>query len=183
MTCRVLDDKGNPVVGAAVAVVGSTRGAVTDAEGVATLEGVKEGDRLTASCLGMLSQTIDAGSRTEVGFTLAEDAIGLEDVVVTGYTSMKRKDITGSVASISSEQIARIPAYDITTSLVGVAGIRMDGGAIRIRGTRSRNASNDPLIILDGIPYDETLSSINPGDIETIDVLKDASSTAIYGAR
>ncbi|WP_300904616.1 SusC/RagA family TonB-linked outer membrane protein [uncultured Alistipes sp.] len=183
VTCRVLDDKGNPVVGAAVAVVGSTRGAVTDAEGVATLEGVKEGDRLTASCLGMLSQTIDAGSRTEVGFTLAEDAIGLEDVVVTGYTSMKRKDITGSVASISSEQIARIPAYDITTSLVGVAGIRMDGGAIRIRGTRSRNASNDPLIILDGIPYDETLSSINPGDIETIDVLKDASSTAIYGAR
>ena len=114
---------------------------------------------------------------------LREDMIGLEDVVVTGYTAMKRKDITGSVASVSAEQIARIPAYDLTTSLVGVAGIRIDGGSIRIRGTRSTNAGNDPLIVLDGIPYDETLTSINPGDIESIDILKDASSTAIYGAK
>ncbi len=179
----VKDTKGEPVVGATVTVVGSTRGAVTDADGKAVLDGVKSGDMLSVGCLGMLSQTMAAGNKTDFDVVLQDDAIGLEDVVVTGYSTMKRKDITGSVASISSEQIARIPAYDITSSLVGVAGIRMDGGSIRIRGTRSRNASNDPLIILDGIPYDETLASINPGDIESIDVLKDASSTAIYGAR
>ena len=131
----------------------------------------------------MMSQKEKVGSRTQIDVTLREDMIGLEDVVVTGYTAMKRKDITGSVASVSAEQIARIPAYDLTTSLVGVAGIRVDGGSIRIRGTRSTNAGNDPLIVLDGIPYDETLTSINPGDIESIDILKDASSTAIYGAK
>ena len=132
----------------------------------------------------MLPQTVKVGAgRTSVDVVLSEDMIGLEDVVVTGYTTMKRKDITGSVSSISADRIERIPAYNITTALTGIAGIRMDGGSIRIRGTRSRNASNDPLIVLDGIPYDETLSSINPGDIESIDVLKDASSTAIYGAR
>lgn len=131
----------------------------------------------------MLSQEVTVGNRSQIDVVMTEDVIGLEDVVVTGYTSMKRKDITGSVASISAEKISRIPANDITTSLVGVPGIRMDGSSIRIRGTRSRNASNDPLIVLDGIPYNETLSSINPGDIESIDVLKDASSTAIYGAK
>lgn len=132
----------------------------------------------------MLPQTVKVGAgRTSVDVVLSEDMIGLEDVVVTGYTTMKRKDITGSVSSISADRIERIPAYNITTALTGIAGIRMDGGSIRIRGTRSRNASNDPLIVLDGIPYDETLASINPGDIESIDVLKDASSTAIYGAR
>jgi len=111
----------------------------------------------------MMSQKEKVGTRTRIDVTLLEDMIGLEDVVVTGYTAMKRKDITGSVASVSAEQIARIPAYDLTTSLVGVAGIRIDGGSIRIRGTRSTNAGNDPLIVLDGIPYDETLTSINPG--------------------
>lgn len=131
----------------------------------------------------MLTQKEKIGTRTTINVTLQEDMIGLEDVVVTGYTSMKRKDITGSVASISSEQIARIPAYDLSSSLIGIAGIRVDGGSIRIRGTRSTNANNDPLIVLDGIPYDETLASINPNDIETIDILKDASSTAIYGAK
>ena len=132
----------------------------------------------------MLPQTVKVGAgRTSVDVVLSEDMIGLEDVVVTGYTTMKRKDITGSVSSISADRIERIPAYNITTALTGIAGIRMEGGSIRIRGTRSRNDSNDPLIVLDGIPYDETLSSINPGDIESIDVLKDGSAAAIYGTR
>ena len=108
---------------------------------------------LEISFLGMLPQTVKVGAgRTSVDVVLSEDMIGLEDVVVTGYTTMKRKDITGSVSSISADRIERIPAYNITTALTGIAGIRMDGGSIRIRGTRSRNASNDPLIVLDGIP-------------------------------
>lgn len=179
----VRDGKGNPIPGAAVTVVGGSLGVSTDASGAYRIEGVGSNDELEFSFLGMMSQKEKVGSRTQIDVTLREDMIGLEDVVVTGYTAMKRKDITGSVASVSAEQIARIPAYDLTTSLVGVAGIRVDGGSIRIRGTRSTNAGNDPLIVLDGIPYDETLTSINPGDIESIDILKDASSTAIYGAK
>lgn len=179
----VRDGKGDPIPGAAVTVVGGSLGVSTDASGAYRIEGVGSNDELEFSFLGMMSQKEKVGSRTQIDVTLREDMIGLEDVVVTGYTAMKRKDITGSVASVSAEQIARIPAYDLTTSLVGVAGIRVDGGSIRIRGTRSTNAGNDPLIVLDGIPYDETLTSINPGDIESIDILKDASSTAIYGAK
>ena len=175
---------GAAVAGASVVIKGSSRGTLTDNAGHYALEGVEDGDLLEISFLGMLPQTVKVGAgRTSVDVVLSEDMIGLEDVVVTGYTTMKRKDITGSVSSISADRIERIPAYNITTALTGIAGIRMDGGSIRIRGTRSRNASNDPLIVLDGIPYDETLASINPGDIESIDVLKDASSTAIYGAR
>lgn len=180
----VEDTHGAAVAGASVVIKGSSRGTLTDNAGHYALEGVEDGDLLEISFLGMLPQTVKVGAgRTSVDVVLSEDMIGLEDVVVTGYTTMKRKDITGSVSSISADRIERIPAYNITTALTGIAGIRMDGGSIRIRGTRSRNASNDPLIVLDGIPYDETLSSINPGDIESIDVLKDASSTAIYGAR
>ena len=174
---------GDPIPGVAVTVVGGSQGVITDAAGAYTIDGVKANNELEFSFLGMLSQKEKVGTRTTIDVTLREDMIGLEDVVVTGYTAMKRKDITGSVASVSAEQIARIPAYDLTTSLVGVPGIRVDGGSIRIRGTRSTNAGNDPLIVLDGIPYDETLASINPGDIESIDILKDASSTAIYGAK
>ena len=113
----------------------------------------------------MLPQTVKVGAgRTSVDVVLSEDMIGLEDVVVTGYTTMKRKDITGSVSFDLGRPVSSVSRP--TTSppaLTGIAGIRMDGGSIRIRGTRSRNASNDPLIVLDGIPYDETLSSINPG--------------------
>ncbi|KAA2650914.1 TonB-dependent receptor plug domain-containing protein, partial [Alistipes onderdonkii] len=172
----VEDTHGAAVAGASVVIKGSSRGTLTDNAGHYALEGVEDGDLLEISFLGMLPQTVKVGAgRTSVDVVLSEDMIGLEDVVVTGYTTMKRKDITGSVSSISADRIERIPAYNITTALTGIAGIRMDGGSIRIRGTRSRNASNDPLIVLDGIPYDETLSSINPGDIESIDVLKDAS--------
>ena len=180
---KVKDVNGEPLLGVNVMVKGTSVGTVTDMDGSYSLTNVTSKDVLIFSFLGMLSQEVTVGNRSQIDVVMTEDVIGLEDVVVTGYTSMKRKDITGSVASISAEKISRIPANDITTSLVGVPGIRMDGSSIRIRGTRSRNASNDPLIVLDGIPYNETLSSINPGDIESIDVLKDASSTAIYGAK
>ena len=183
ITGNVKDANGEPLPGVNVMVKGTSVGTITDENGAFTLKDLNAKNVLVFSFLGMLPQEITVGKQSRINVVLVEDAIGLEDVVVTGYTSMKRKDITGSVASISSEKINRIPANDITTSLVGVPGIRMDGSSIRIRGTRSRNASNDPLIVLDGIPYNETLASINPGDIESIDVLKDASSTAIYGAR
>lgn len=183
VTGTVKDSYGKPLPGVAVMVVGTETGALTDESGVYSIDVAGPESELEFSCLGMLTVTQKVGHRSVVDVVMKDDIIGLEDVVVTGYTTMKRKDITGSVSSVSADKIERIPAYDLTTSLVGVAGIRLDGGSIRIRGTRSTNASNDPLIVLDGIPYDETLSSINPSDIESIDVLKDASSTAIYGAR
>lgn len=179
----VKDVHGEPLIGVTVIVKGTTRGTVTSLDGEYMLDIIKAGDILKFSYLGMLPQEVILKDQKIINVSLAEDMIGLEDVVVTGYTSMKRKDITGSVASLSSEKINRIPSYDLTSSLVGIAGVRMDGNSIRIRGTRSSNASNEPLIVLDGIPYGEALSSINPGDIESIDILKDASSTAIYGAR
>ena len=179
----VKDSYGNPLPGVAVMVEGSRTGTTTDVDGTYTLSVEDPDATLEFSCLGMLTRTIGLEGRSVLDVSMREDIIGLDDVVVTGYTTMKRRDITGSVTSVSSEKIERIPAYDLTTSLVGVAGVRVDNGSIRIRGTRSTNASNDPLIVLDGIIYDETLSSINPSDIQSIEVLKDASSTAIYGAR
>lgn len=180
----VKDTDGEPLIGATVMIKGTSIGTVTDIDGNYSLKSVGEKDILVFSYIGYLSQELTPKVKNEpINVMLKVDAIGMEEVVVTGYTSMKRKDLAGSVASISADKIARIPSYNITSSLVGVAGIRMDGNSIRIRGTRSKNASNDPLIILDGVPYNETLTSINPGDVESIDVLKDASSTAIYGAR
>lgn len=180
----VKDANGDAVAGVVVSVRGTNLTALTDAAGKYTLTGIADGNQIEFSFLGMTTQTqtVNEGNSI-IDVSMAVDAIGLEQVVKIGYTTTARKDLTGSVASISAEQIARIPAYNITTAITGIPGVRMDGGAIRIRGTRSRNASNDPLIVLDGIPYDETLASINPGDIESIDILKDASSTAIFGAR
>ena len=183
ITGTVLDATGMPVIGANVMVKGTTNGTITDMDGKFSLD-VQKGKTLLITYIGYADQEIKIeDSSKNLSITLKEDYQALDEVVAVGYTSMKRKDIAGSVVSISNEKINRIPANDITTALVGVPGVRMDGGAIRIRGTRSRNASNDPLIVLDGVPYNETLASINPGDIETIDILKDAASTAIYGAR
>ncbi|WP_281813866.1 carboxypeptidase-like regulatory domain-containing protein [Parabacteroides goldsteinii] len=130
MSGIVKDINGEPLFGVNVSVKGSTTGTITDEEGAYSFANLNPKDILVFSYLGMLSQEVTIGSRTEINIVMAEDVIGLEDVVVTGYTSMKRKDITGSVASISSEKIGRIPANDITTSLVGVPGIRMDGSSI-----------------------------------------------------
>ncbi len=169
--------------GVSVVVKNQNRGTITDENGKYVIDNLKAGDVLEFFFIGMhtVQKTVAASSVIDV--VMKVDAIGLEDAVVTGYTYTKRKDITGSVASINSETIQKIPAYDITQSLVGVAGIRVNGSDIRIRGTRSKNASNAPLIILDGIPYEESLTSITPSDIESMQVLKDASSTAIYGAK
>lgn len=179
----VKDAYDETLTGVSVIVEGENRGVITDEEGRYVIDDVDADDVLEFYFLGMRSVKKTVGTSAVIDIVMKADAIGLDDAVVTGYTYTKRKDITGSVSSISESKIARIPAYDITTSLVGVAGIRVNGSEIRIRGTRSKNASNEPLIVLDGIPYEESLSSINPGDVESIQVLKDASSTAIYGAK
>lgn len=128
----------------------------------------------------------------ELMIILKEDSKALEEVVVIGYGTARKSDVTGSIASVSGDKLSEMPATNITYALQNrIAGVDMQQtssqpGAsmqIRVRGTRSLNASNDPLVVLDGIPFMGSISDINPSDIKSMDILKDASSTAIYGSR
>ncbi|EEC54401.1 TonB-linked outer membrane protein, SusC/RagA family, partial [Bacteroides eggerthii DSM 20697] len=141
---------------------------------------------------GYVTQEIAIKGNTNLNITLKEDSKALEEVVVIGYGTARKSDVTGSIASVGGDKLQEMPSTNITYALQNrVAGVDMtqtssQPGAtmqIRIRGTRSLTASNDPLVVLDGIPFMGNLSDINPGDIKSMDILKDASSTAIYGSR
>ncbi len=186
---QVLDDLGEPILGANVVQVGTTNGTMTDLDGNFTLS-VPAGARLKVSFIGYLTQEVTAQNGMTIN--LAEDRKALEDVVVIGYGTAKKSDVTGSIASVSSDKLREVPAQSATQALQGrVAGVDIQRtssrpGAdqqIRIRGTRSLTASNDPLIVLDGIPFAGSIGDISPNDIKSMDILKDASATAIYGSR
>lgn len=178
----VTDSKGEAMPGVVIQVKGTTKAVMTDIDGNFELEGLTGNETISISSIGMISLEIKLKGQTFLNIKLQDDVIGLDDVVVLGYTSMKKKDLTGSVVSLNSEAINRIPANDIRTALTGLAGVRVSGNDIRIRGNRSVHASNAPLIILDGMTYFDGLQTIEPSDVESIDVLKDASSTALYGS-
>jgi TonB-linked SusC/RagA family outer membrane protein len=189
---RVTDANGEGIIGVSVAVPGTTTGIVTDMDGTYTLNNVPANGKLQFSFVGYVSQTVDVNNRNAINVTLSEDTKLLEEVVVIGYGTQRREAVTGSVASIGGEAMRAIQATNFTQSLQGrIAGVEMmqtstkpgAGMQIRIRGTRSLNASNDPLIVLDGIPFAGTVNDIDPNFIKSIDILKDASSTAIYGSR
>src|SRR5690606_18366832 len=144
------------------------------------------------SFVGFISQEVSINNQPVVNVQLSADQRALDEVVVVGYGTQKRKDLTGSVSSVSAEDFADMPVANVSQALSGrVAGLDIvsSGGdpgsqsSILLRGTRSFTASNDPLIILDGMPFYGTINDINPYDIKSVDVLKDASSTAIYGSR
>jgi len=185
---HVTDSQG-PLIGATVMEKGTTNGTVTDFDGNFTLN-VKPGATLVVSYVGYESQEVKAG--TNLHITLKEDGHVVNEVVVIGYGTQRREAVTGSVANIGGEKLNQIAASNAAEALQGrVAGVLMTQtsskpGAemqIRIRGQRSLSASNDPLIVLDGIPFMGQLSDINPADIKSMDILKDASATAIYGSR
>ncbi|PXV66334.1 TonB-linked SusC/RagA family outer membrane protein [Dysgonomonas alginatilytica] len=187
----VKDAQGDPIIGVSVVEKGTTNGIVTDLEGQYTLN-VSSKARLDFSYLGYITQTIDVSGRTKVDVVLQEDVRVLDQVVVIGYGTQRKEAVTGSVASIKGDAIKEMAATDVSSALYGrLAGVDMSQTSskpgspmqIRIRGTRSLNASNDPLIVLDGIPFPGSISDINPSDIKSIDILKDASATAIYGSR
>ena len=187
-TGHVADSQG-PLIGATVMEKGTNNGTVTDFEGNYTLN-VKPGATLVISYVGYESQEIKAG--TDVRVNLKEDGHVVNEVVVIGYGTQRREAVTGSVANIGGEKLNQIAATNAAQALQGrVAGVLMtqtgskpgDEMQIRIRGQRSLSASNDPLIVLDGIPFMGQLSDINPTDIKSMDILKDASATAIYGSR
>ena len=188
-TGTVIDNTGEPVPGASVVAKGTTTGVMTDIDGNFELK-VNQGATLVISYIGYETQEVKAASKMKI--TLREDNKLLEDVVVIGYGTQRKEAVTGSVASVSASKLMENPSSNITQSLQNrVAGVDMQQtnsqpGAemrIRIRGQRSLSADNNPLIVLDGIPFNGSLSDINPSDIKTMDILKDASSTAIYGSR
>jgi TonB-linked SusC/RagA family outer membrane protein len=187
----VRDETGNPLVGVLVSVEGSNTTAVTDGSGTFTILAPPQG-RLSFSYLGYIAQTVDIAGRRSFDVVCTPDSQIVEDVVVIGYGTQRREAVTGSVASIGGDVMREVPASDITQALAGrIAGLEMMGtssrpGAsmqIRIRGSRSLTASNDPLVVLDGIPFAGNLNDIDPNNIKSLDILKDASSTAIYGSR
>lgn len=194
VTGRVIDDDGIEVIGASVVVKGATGvGTITDLDGNYSLT-VNDASRdvLVFSYVGMTSQEVKVGGRKVINVTLKSDAVMLDEVVTIGYATVKKKDLTGSVSSVSSKDIASVPISDVTQALSGkVAGVqvmRSQGSpdadiSIKVRGGTSITQSNEPLYIIDGFPSEDGLKGIEASDIASIDILKDASSTAIYGAR
>ena len=188
VTGQVNDSQG-PLIGATVMEKGTNNGTVTDFDGKFSLN-VSAGATLVVSYVGYVSQEVKASDGMNV--TLKEDGHIVNEVVVIGYGTQRREAVTGSVANIGGEKLNQVAATNAAQALQGrVAGVLMtqtgskpgDEMQIRIRGQRSLSASNDPLIVLDGIPFMGSLSDINPSDIKSMDILKDASATAIYGSR
>ena len=185
-----ISDKAGPIVGANVLVKGTTIGNISDMDGRVILEGVPSNAILVVSYIGYVSQEIPLkSSQTNVRIQLVEDTQALDEVVVVGYGTQSKKDITGSVAVVSTDAIHETPVATFAEALQGKASgvyISNSGGpsgetTIRIRGVGSLNSS-DPLIVVDGVSGVD-ISSVNPNDIESMQVLKDASATAIYGAQ
>lgn len=192
VTGLVSDEQNVPLIGATVMVKGTQNGTIADVNGTYTLT-VKEGDVLQAVFTGYLTEEVTVGKADKVNFILREDRTLLDEVVVIGYGSAKKSDLTGSVTSVKMNDIKDVPATSVDNAMQGrIAGAEImsttgEPGAtttIRIRGTRSVEASNEPLIVVDGVvDAIADLNDISAEDIESITVLKDASSTAIYGAR
>ncbi len=192
VTGKVFDESGKPVQGANVSVKGMQITTATKADGSFEIIAPSGASVLVITSIGFANQEFSLTGKNEISITLAASVSVLEDVVVTGYGSRKKTDVTGAIVSIDRKKIEAVPVTNLTQALQGrIAGIEAvpnsfrpgAGSSIRIRGSRSLNASNDPLYVVDGIPVTYTIDDMNPGDIETVDVLKDASATAIYGVR
>ena len=186
---NVVDETGEPVIGATVLEKGTKNAVITDFDGNFTIK-MQGGKVLTISYIGMVAQDVNVAGKTNVNVVLKEDANTLQDVVVVGYGTMKKTDLTGSVSSVNTEQLNAKGAPSVLGNLQGSnPGVNITqtsgrGGSynIEIRGRSSINASTTPLYVVDGVMCDD-IDWLNPQDIERIDILKDASSTAIYGSR
>ena len=188
---KVVDKNGEPVVGAAVYLVENpTKGAVTDLDGNWSLD-VAPGSTLHFSSIGFLDKNVKPGNQAVIDVVMEEDVNQLDDVVVIGYGTARKRDMTGAVSNIKAEKIAETAPRTVSDILranaaglnVGVTNTAKGEGSLTIRGNQSLKASNSPLIVLDGVIYEGSISDINPMDIESVDILKDASSAAVYGAK
>ena len=191
ITGTVTDESGQPLPGVTVVITGTTLGTATNKDGVYSLTNIPDNATLKFSFVGMRTEEVIVGNQTNIDVTMAVDAIGLDEVIAVGYGTAKRSDLTGSVGSVGKETISDRPVMSIDQSLQGrVAGVSVsqlnhepgETTTIRIRGGNSLSASNSPLWVVDGYPV-ENLNMFNPNDIESMEILKDASATAIYGSR
>lgn len=188
----VIDSNGAPLPGATIVEKGTSNGTTTDFDGTFTIDVSSSPASLQVSYIGFKTQEVTVNAGAAITVTMDLDSNALEEVVVVGYGKQKKSDITGAVASVSQEDLAEIPVTNPIQALKGkVAGLDVYNGGnepggditIRLRGERSIGANNSPLIVLDGIPIAGGLNEINPNDIASIEILKDASATAIYGSR
>lgn len=186
----VEDSAGEPLTGASVLVKGTTNGVASDIDGNFAIK-VKKGDVVSVSYIGYKAQDINVTGQNDVKVVLIEDTQMLEDVVVIGYGTARKKDLTGAVVQVNPDKIADQNPGSVQDVLRGVPGLQIgydssakgQGASIRLRGQNSLGTNASPMIVLDGMPFYGELSEINPDDIAQVDILKDASSAAIYGAR
>lgn len=187
-----ISDKTGPIIGANVIIKGTTNGVITDIDGNFTLENVKKGDILQVSFIGYSTKEIKISNNNNLHIQLDEDTQSLEEVVVVGYGSQRKSDLTGGVTAVGEDKLGLVSTNNLMDKLAGqIPGLNISTGnaqpgedqTLRIRGNNSLTASNDPLIVMDGIPYSGSLGDIDPDIIENMSVLKDASSAAIYGSR
>ena len=188
ITGQVKDALGEPIIGANVVVKGTTNGTITDIDGNFSLE-VPDNAILVVSYIGYTDRTVEVGNSSKVMVSLSEDTQKLDEVVVVGYGTQKKVNLTGAISSLDAETLENRPITNSTQALQGTQGVYVnqagaqpgaDGATIRIRGQGTLN-DNNPLILVDGIEF--PLEAVNPNDIESISVLKDAASSAIYGSR
>ena len=192
VTGTILDASGETIIGANVVEKGTTNGTITDFDGKFTLN-VPDNAILLISYIGYSDQEVAVAGKTSFNITLKEDSELLDEVVVVGYGTMKKSDLTGSVAKLSASSMKDLKVSHPTQALAGqIAGVQVQqqsgmpgaGATIRVRGSGSISASSSPLYVVDGFPLaDQNLNSVNPSDIESIEILKDASASAIYGSR
>jgi TonB-linked SusC/RagA family outer membrane protein len=193
ITGKVTDEDGVGLPGASILVKSTTSGTITDADGTFKLR-IAEGSNaiLVVSLVGYMSQEVTVGSQTVISAVLKSDSKVLNEVVVVGYGTQRQEAVTGSVVSITGDIMREVPSANLSQALQGrVVGVDISqtsskpGAAMQIliRGQRSLRADNNPLIVLDGIPFAGSLTDINPNSIKSLDILKDASATAIYGSR
>ncbi len=188
----VKDMNGEPVIGANVVVKGTTNGTITDIDGNYSLEGVPAGAILQISYIGYLTKDVTVGNQSAINVILAEDTQSLDEVVVVGYGTMRKSDVTGSIGVAKGEDLTKNQNFSALENLRGkVSGVNIFSNSsqpgaynnrVIIRGMATINSSSDPLYVVDGVVM-ENFGLVNPNDIESMEVLKDASATAIYGAR
>ena len=188
----VLDENGEPLAGVTILLKGSSEGTTSDADGNFVLDTDKKNPVLVFSFLGMETKEMAWNGREKLRVIMETEAMMLDEVVAIGYVTMNREDLTGAVSSLRGQALANVPVADVSQALAGrIAGVQVISASgaldadisVRVRGGISISQDNSPLYIIDGIPFEDGLGSLSASDIASIDVLKDASATAIYGSR
>lgn len=187
----VKDAAGEPLIGVSVMVRGTSNGTMTDIDGRYSIN-AKKGDVLGFSYVGFIAESVTVGNNDEINVTMKEEISALDEVVVVAYGTQKRSSITGAISQVNSDEIAKRPVTSVTAALEGMTsgitttsnyGVPGESASIQIRGVGTVNGTTTPLYVVDGVPYGGNISDLNPDDIESMSVLKDAASAALYGNR